>query len=239
MSRILRALVAELLLLVGLELAVVDESTGERQHVEGDRTLVLLGCRERHRLTVVGELGGAVVDLANLLVELVDTGQPAARHGLVGGGDQTHEAGLVVERLQHRHRRHRRAVGVGDDALRGVANQVAVDLADHQRHFGVHAPRRRVVDHRRAGAGELGGQHLGGGGAGREQGDVEAARVGQLGVLDHDLGALPRQRRAGRTGRCEEPDLVDREFTLCQQAAHDTADLTCCTNHCYSHGQQG
>ena len=213
--------------------------TGERQHVEGDRTLVLLRRRERHRLAVVGELGGAVVDLADLLVELVDAGQPAARHRLVGGGDQTHETGLVVERLEHRHRRHRRAVGVGDDALRRVADQVAVDLADHQRHLGIHAPRRRVVDHRCAGGGELGGEHLRRGGAGREQGDVETARVGQLGVLDHDLGALPRQRRAGRTRRGEEPDLVDREVTLRQQAAHHTADLTRCTNHCYSHGRKG
>ena len=118
MSRILRRLVAELALLVGLELAVVDQRSGERQHVEGDRALVLLGRREGDRLAVVGELGGAVEDLADLLVELVDAGQSAARHRLVGGGDQTHETGFVVERLEHRHRRHRRAVGVGDDALR-------------------------------------------------------------------------------------------------------------------------
>ena len=68
---------------------------------------------------VVGQLGGAVDDLADLLVELVDTGQPGAGHRLVGAGDQAHEAGLVVQRLEHRHRRHRRAVGVGDDPLAG------------------------------------------------------------------------------------------------------------------------
>ena len=69
----LAALVAELLLLVGLEAAVVDDLAGERQHVERDRPGELLGRREGHGLTVVGQLGGAVGDLTGLLVELVDT----------------------------------------------------------------------------------------------------------------------------------------------------------------------
>ena len=117
MSRILRRLVAQLLLLVGLPRPVVDELAGERQHVEGDRAGELLRLREHDGRAVVGELGGTVDDLADLLVELVDTGQAGARHRLVGAGDQAHEPGLVVQRLEHRHRRHRRAVGVGDDPL--------------------------------------------------------------------------------------------------------------------------
>jgi hypothetical protein len=76
----------------------------------------------------VGELGGPVDHLAGLLVELVDAGEPAARHRLVRAGDQADEPGLVVQRLEHRHRRHRGAVGVGDDALRGVCDGLGVHL---------------------------------------------------------------------------------------------------------------
>ena len=41
------------------------------------------GCREDDRRAVVGQRGGLVDDLADLLVELVDAGEPGARHGLV------------------------------------------------------------------------------------------------------------------------------------------------------------
>ena len=101
----------------------------QRQHVEGDRPGELLGAGKTHGRAVVGQLGGPVGDLADLLVELVDAGQPGAGHGLVGAGDEAHEPGLVVQRLEHRHRRHRRAVGVGDDALRRVGDGPRVDLA--------------------------------------------------------------------------------------------------------------
>ena len=36
-----------------------------------------------------------------------------------------------------------------------------------------------------------------------EQGDVEPGEVGGGGVLDHDLGAVPGERAAGRAGRRE------------------------------------
>ena len=68
-------------------------------------------------LAVVGEAVGPVDDLAHLLVEFVDAGEPGARDRLVAADDETAQAGAVVQRLEHRHRRHRRAVGVGDDAL--------------------------------------------------------------------------------------------------------------------------
>ena len=142
--------------------------------VEGDRPGELLGRREHDRGAVVGQLGGPVDDLADLLVELVDAGQSGAGHGLVGAGDEADEPGLVVQRLEDRHRRHRRAVGVGDDALAGVGDGARVDLGDDERDVGVHAERRRVVDDRRAGGGEPRRQLPRRRGAGREQGDVEA-----------------------------------------------------------------
>ena len=93
----LAALVAQLLLLVGLERAVVDVLAGVRQHVEGDRLDELARRRERDRGTVVRQLAGPVDDLAGLLVELVDAGEAAAADGLVrrrrsGGRDRPRRA---------------------------------------------------------------------------------------------------------------------------------------------------
>ena len=135
--------------------SVVDERTGVGQHVEGDRPGELGGRRERDGGAVVGEFGGAVDDLASLLVEFVDAGQTATRHGLVGRRDHPDETGLVVQRLEDGHRRHRGAVGVGDDALRRVVGQRTVDLGDDERHLGIHAERGGVVDHDHPGGGEL------------------------------------------------------------------------------------
>ena len=73
----LAALVAELLLLVGLAAAVVDEAAGQRQHVEGDGGGELVGGGELEGPAVVGELGGAVGHLPDLLVELGDPDRPA------------------------------------------------------------------------------------------------------------------------------------------------------------------
>jgi hypothetical protein len=71
----------------------------------------------------VHQLGGPVDDLAHLLVQLVHAGAAAAGDRLVGAGDQPDQAGVVVQRLEHRHRGHRRAVGVGDDALAGAGDR--------------------------------------------------------------------------------------------------------------------
>ena len=129
----LPALVAELLLLVGLVAAVVDQRTGQRQHVERDRLGELARLRELDRGAVVGQLGGPLDHLADLLVELGDAGQPGAGDRLVGRDDHGHQPGLVVQRPQHRHHGHRGAVGVGDDALGSVGDRMRVDLGDHQR----------------------------------------------------------------------------------------------------------
>ena len=80
----LAALVAELLLLVGLVRAVVDDRAGERDHVERDVAGNICRLGELDRATVEGELGGAVDHLADLLVELGHAGQAAAGDRLVG-----------------------------------------------------------------------------------------------------------------------------------------------------------
>jgi hypothetical protein len=59
-----------------------------------------------------------------------------------------------MQRRQDRHRRHRRAVGVGDDALAHLGERVRVDLADDQRDVGVTPPGGAVVDDGHTGVGE-------------------------------------------------------------------------------------
>ena len=111
------------------------------------------------------------------------------------------EPGRAVQRAEHRHGRHGRAVRVGHDAL-GAASTIAAAFtsATTSGHVGVHAPGRRVVDDDRAGGGDLGGELARGGLAGGEQDDVEAGVVGGGRVLDGDLAAVPRQACGRPTG---------------------------------------
>ena len=77
---------------------------------------------------VEGEAGGPVGHGADLAVELGDAGAAGAGDGLVGGDLQADEPGGPVQRGQHRHRGHGRAVGVGDDALGRAQGVLGVDL---------------------------------------------------------------------------------------------------------------
>ena len=122
---------------------------GHRQHVEGDRRDVLHRLREGRRRAPSWVSSAALSTTAcDLPVELLDAGQPAARDRLVGRDDHARRARpRACSGCEHRHRGHGRAVGVGDDALaHRRASALRVDLADDQRHVGVHPPGRAVVD---------------------------------------------------------------------------------------------
>ena len=105
-----------------------------------------------------GQRRRPVDHLPGLLVELLDAGPAGAGDGLVGAGDHAAQPGHVVQRLQHRHGGHGRAVRVGDDALGDRVQEVGVDLGDDERHVRVHAPGRGVVDDDGPGGGEAGRQ---------------------------------------------------------------------------------
>ena len=80
----LARLVAELLLLVGLPGAVVDDRAGQRHDVVGDRCDVLRRRRERHRPAVEGQPGRPIGHRPHLAVELGDAGAAGAGDGLIG-----------------------------------------------------------------------------------------------------------------------------------------------------------
>ena len=108
---------------------------------------------------------------------------------------------------------------------------VEVDLADHQRHVGVLAPGRRVVDHDDPGRGEPRRLHPRHRRARGEQGDVEAGRVGGRGVLDLDLLAAERQLRPAERAEAKNRTAGRGEVALLEQLAHDLADLAGGADH--------
>ncbi|MNW54727.1 hypothetical protein D3C74_323420 [compost metagenome] len=223
----LARLVAELLLLVGLLLAVVDDRPGERHHVERDVARELVRRGERDRAARVHQTREVLLGPGDRLVaQLGRTGQPRARDRLVRRHDQALETGLVRERLEDRHRGHRGAVRVRDDALARLVDRFRVDLGHDERDVRVHAPRRGVVDHDDARCGIALGLRLGRRAARGEQGDVEARDVGRGRVLDDDVLTLPGQGAARGARRGEVADLRDGEVALLEQAAHDGAHLT-------------
>ncbi len=133
----LAALVDDLPLLA--RVAVVEEDIHLGQGVEGD----LVGV-DRRADRAPGDVG------LHLGLQLGDGLVARAADRLVGVHHDAFESRGVAERGEHGHQLHRRAVGVGDEALMG-ARVGGVDLGHHQRHARLHPPARRVVDDHGAG----------------------------------------------------------------------------------------
>ncbi len=111
-----------------------------RDDVESD----LLG--EIHRLQRV-----AHEDRAALLEQLVHPVLARAGNGLVGRDHHALDRCRIVQRLERHHKLRGRTVGVGDDIALGIAvDRLGVHLGHDQRHVGVHAIQRGIVDHHAA-----------------------------------------------------------------------------------------
>ena len=125
----------------------------------------------------------------------------------------------------------------GHDAMPlGSAQVVGVDLGDDERHVGIHAEGRGVVDDERAR----------GGGTRRplerervvdvDDDEVEAVEAVVAQHLAHDLAAHERQAAAERTLRGEGAQLRHRERALLEDAQHLLADETGRADHADLHG---
>ena len=151
--------------------------------------------------------------------------RPAPGGRLIGRHHHPLDAGEVVQRLQRHHHLDRRAVRVGDDvALLVVGDRLRIDLGHDQRHVGLHAELRGVVDHDGTRLGRARRElrrHLG---AGRGQHDIDAAEIVGVEVLDlEDVvlakrnllaerargGEAPRPRRPGKS-RSASVDNISR-----------------------------
>uniref|UniRef100_A0A0N5A007 LigA n=1 Tax=Parastrongyloides trichosuri TaxID=131310 RepID=A0A0N5A007_PARTI len=128
-----------------LGVAVVAEGADVRDDVEGDLLGELLG------------LGSAEhEDALGLVPELVHAFFTGAGNRLVGRDDDTLDGGRVMQRLQRHNQLCGRAVRVGDDVLLArQLDRVRVHFRHDQRHVGVHAPGRGIVDDDGAGLADL------------------------------------------------------------------------------------
>ncbi len=166
----------------------------------------------QHRMLIVP----AVQISPRRLLELGHGRGAAARGRLVGRGDQPADRVLLVDRPERHQRNDGRAVRVGDDAL-VLEDRLRIHLRHDQRHRRVHAERRGIVDHDRAGARRNRAIVLRDRPAGRKQSDIDVLErvLGQFG--DGDVLALEAHGLARRPGRGEELQLRHREMALFQQ----------------------
>src|SRR5690606_14481601 len=197
--------------------AVVEEAVDVRDHVERD---------------LLGELAGldrvTDEDRPALLEQLVHPRLPGARDRLVRGDHHAPDLRHVVQRLQGHDHLRGRAVGVRDDvAVLVFVDRVGVNLGHDQRHVGVHAVERRVVDHHAAGRRRLGRVLLGRPRTRCEQCDVPAGKIEVLdiaalhhapGIADLDFEALRARTGHGR-------DLIHRKLALGENRQHFAPDV--------------
>ncbi len=196
--------------------AVLHEDVDMGNDVEGDLLRVDLGL----------DLLAGHVDALGLVPELVHRLLAGAGDGLVGRDDDAGDARPVVDRLQRHHHLRGRAVGVGDDVLAGIArDRVRVHLGHDQRHLGVVAIERRVVDHDAASLGGDGRVLLRRVRADREEGDVPAGEVEGVEVLGLQCPVAEGTLAAQRLARGEGHDLVDGKFPLGEDVEHFPAHV--------------
>ena len=192
---------------------VAGERARHRQDVEGNRLRIL----PRRGVVVAGQhLGG-------LFAKRIDRGLARAGHGLEGRDGDSLEANRVTHGAEDRHQLHGRAIGVGDDPAVRVGG-VRIDVRDDQRHIGLHAECRRVVDDRGA-CGDRNWRPLTRAcRASGEDRDVDTLKgLGRHG-LHRQLLALERHLRASAALRREQHELVDRQRALLEHLQHGAAD---------------
>ena len=166
------------------------------------------------------------IDRLGLREQLLHRLLAGAGHRLIGRDHDALDRRLVVQRLERDDELRGRAVRVGDDALLAEArDRVGVHLRHDQRHVRVVAPGRRVIDHHRAGGGDLRRPFLRHRSARRHQADVG---VGEIVVVERF--GLERLVAVGHflpeaLARCERDHLVGGEFPLGEDVHHLAAHI--------------
>ena len=142
------------------------------------------------------------VDRAGLVEQFVHRGAPGAGHRLIGGDDHPLDPGDVVQRLQRDDHLDCRAVRVGDDvSLLVLPDRLRIDLRHDQRHVGLHAEGRGVVDHHRARLRRARRERLRRLAAGRGQHDIDVFEIeGVERLYSEDVVLAERDLPADRSG---------------------------------------
>ena len=174
---------------------------------------------------------GRVVDRLGLIPQLVHRLFARARNGLVGADNNALDRRAVVQRLQRHNHLRGRAVRVRDDVLLGIAvNRLWVHLGHDQRHVGIVAVKRRVIDHDAAGLGSLGRVFLRGVRADSKQRHIPAREIKRVQVLRLQGLVAKAHFRPQRFAAGQGGDLRPRELALGQDVQHFVAHVTCGTN---------
>jgi hypothetical protein len=137
-----------------------------------------------------------------------------------------------VQRLERDDELRGRTVRIGDDAAPAEAlDGVGIDLGHDQRNVGIIAPARRVVDHHRAGRGDLGRPLLGHGRARRHQANVGAGKIVVLERFDLQRPVAIGDFKALAPPRGHRHHLIGRERPLGQDAEHLTPHIAGRADH--------
>ena len=185
---------------------------------------------------VVSQLKGEFIDgrllaraqLGVLLHQFVHRRGSGAAGGLVGRDMHAADVRHLLDRLQCHDHLDRRAVGVGDNAARGVLRIFGIDLRHHQRHVGIHAEGARIVDHDRTVSGDRLREFARSSGSGRSEGEIHPLEVVvMLQQFDSYILSAEFIDTARAALRTEQQQFADRQVALLQNPqkflAHSTA----------------
>ncbi len=149
-----------------------------------------------------------------------------ARDRLIGGDHDARDPGAVVQRLERDDELRGRTIWIGDDAaLAKAGDRVGIDLGHDQRHVGIVTPARGIIDHHRAGSGDLRRPFLGHRRARRHQADIDAGEIIMLERFDLQRPVAIRHFDAHAAARGEHNDLIGRKRPLRQNVEHLTAHI--------------
>ena len=142
------------------------------------------------------------------------------------------DANRVIQGFEREHHLNRRAIRVCDDA--GTErDEVAVDLWDDKRPFGIAAERGCVVNHEAAGLKNARRKRLAHGFAGTEKRNIDTPEVERIRFLDCQIAPRRIQRLARAAARCQKVKLANRKLQRFKTVKHLASDGAGCANYCH------
>ena len=171
-----------------------------------------------------------------LLFELFHGCRAGTRSTLIRSDMNLLDMAQFVNRIEHDNHHNRGTVRVGDDAFGTVERILGVDLRHHERHLGIHAPLRTVVNHhgaifcdRLSKLGRCAATR-------RDEGDVHILEVVVVLQLLHRVSlATERILTAGTALRAEEQKVIDWELSLSKDTQELLPYRTACAYNSNSH----
>ena len=173
---------------------------------------------------------GSVERCARAVDQLALAGNACTAGRLVGANHHPTYARCLVQWLHGQNHLRRAAVGASDYAL-VFTSCFGIDLGDHERDFGVHAPVARLVNNNAAGLFGPGDKILGHGVGRAANCQVDTVEDLWREFLDRVGLATEFDCAASRSGRSEEADVLVRKLAFSKQSADNSAYGACGTDN--------